>query len=220
MTMPYSRFVDVHFMDGFHSVTFKNDVANQEDHQVGKKVAYKKCNVMPLSINRSVILQDLEEAILWVCAADGGGGKLRINAHGDAYALSNNYGDEVSMEVLAKYLRNHGLTAANMGKPGLRTINLAVCHAASGPMDTWMIKKLAHALAIPSIKFTGAAAVTRMSGAGTLQVKYEPWVPPSIAKKKAATQGGRYVPPHLRPKPEAVAGFSKSVFKKEYSFPG
>lgn len=212
--MPYSRFLDLFMMDNFHKETFADDVAAQRRHQEDRNVAYAACEIDPLSIRRNVKIEKLEELIGWVCGADSDrGGKIRINAHGGQQGLSNNKHELVTMEALADYLKMHGLTSRNMGDPGLKTVNLAACWAAAGPKNSWLIKKMADTLAMPGVKFTGAAAVTSMEK-GVLMVKYEPWVPPALMKHKP------YKPPAMRRSEEATARFAGSIFKKEYVYRG
>lgn len=170
--MPYSRYLDLHFCDNFSgTATFANDVDPQQNHQVGKGVAYRLDTVLPLSIHRNVVIDTLRDKIVWVCQADNDGGKIRINAHGDGCTIYSNTSNKVSMEQLAKFLRKNGLTEGNMGNPGLRTINLGICDSAKGTdVNGWMIKKLADLLDLPGVTFTGADGRTKMGADGVLRV--------------------------------------------------
>ena len=211
--MGYQRYLDIHLGQEFTRATFERDVKPQRDHQVDvKKSEYRHIIVDEISVSRNVTLEELQKGIAWVCAADGEkGGKLRINSHGSARGVlsTNARGSGTSAEAFAAYLVRHGLNAAAMGEPGLKTINLACCYAASGPQKDWTIKKFADALKLPGVKVTGADAVTKMRD-GVLFVEFEAYVPPIGPAK--------YVPPHLRTPTTQLARAKGSQLKKSYVY--
>ncbi|HEX8393372.1 MAG TPA: hypothetical protein VF665_13595 [Longimicrobium sp.] len=207
--MAYSRYLDLFIANDFHTTAFTRDREPQERHQAARVGEYRWDVIDPISVRRGVEIRTLADNILWVCQADGDGGKLRLNAHGDSNGIYNDSGYGIAADALAKFLKAHGLVAENMGSPGLVTVNLAVCNAATGARAEWLIKKLADALALPGVRFTGAAAITRMSREGRLRVEYPRYVAPHL-------RSGKYVPPALQPK--ALAMFAGSHLKREYTY--
>ena len=209
--MGYQRFLDVHLGKNFNEATFKRDVAPQQQRQEGKVEAYKSIIVDELSVSRDITLTELSESIKWVCDANSEkGGKLRINSHGNERGVlsTGTQGSGISAEKFAAYLVKHGLTSAAIGAPGLTTINLACCFAASGPQKDWMIKRFADELKLPKVKVTGADAITRMKN-GVMQVKYETYLPPA---------SGAYVPPQRRQMTTVEEQFKTSTYKKTYIY--
>jgi hypothetical protein len=178
--MAYDRYLDIHFFKSFTTATFARDTEAQREHQVSKvgKDGYKIMELPGITIRRGVANDSYGDLIAWVCG--GSAGKIRINAHGDGAELDDGR-SAVELGELAAFLQKNGLTPEKKG--GLKTVNMACCHAADGPEDKWIIKALADMLKLPGVQFTGAPGRTRMED-GILKV--------GIPKKPTS---GAYVPP-------------------------
>jgi hypothetical protein len=169
--MAYDRYLDIHLLDNWDTATFSADVHGQQQHQEGKigAASYKMMKLPGLTINRKIALPEYQTLIDWVCK--GTKSKIRINAHGNNTDgnLYDGNGVKIEPQRLAEFLMANGLAPGQPG--GLKTVNVAACSAASGGEKTkWIIAKLADALKLPGVAFTGAPREVKMNN-GVLQVK-------------------------------------------------